>query len=360
MFSKRFSTLTPYTPGEQPQDQNYVKLNTNENPYPPAPAVQDILSSFKAEELRLYPDPGSSELRQAVAEAEGVRPEQIFVSNGSDEALSFCFFAFFDGSRGPVLFPRYTYSFYPVYSAFYGIPYDAVPLKRDFSLDFGFLRKYIGSSAGFILPNPNAPTGVFEEVADIAEICSLAGNAERPDAGTAVIIDEAYIDFGGESSASLLDEFHNLLIVKTFSKGYSLAGIRLGYVIGPEELISALFTVKDSFNSYPLDRLTQKIGIAALSSRTYYHSINRRIMNTREKFSTALQKLGWEVVPGKANFVFARKPGTAGQMVFETLKQRNFLVRHFPAPGIDEYVRITIGREEDMDALLSACRESFQ
>jgi histidinol-phosphate aminotransferase len=359
MFSKRFSMLTPYTPGEQPKDQNYVKLNTNENPYPPAPAVQNILSSFEADELRLYPDPGSSELRQAVAEAEGVRPEQVFVSNGSDEALSFCFFTFFDGSRSSVLFPRYTYSFYPVYSAFYGIPYKTVPVQRNFSLDFGYLRENIGSSTGFILPNPNAPTGVFEEVADIAEICSLAGNAEGPGADTAVIIDEAYIDFGGESSASLLDEFHNLLIVKTFSKGYSLAGIRLGYVLGQEELISALFTVKDSFNSYPLDRLTQKIGIAALSSRSYYRSINRRIMNTREKFSAALQKLGWEVVPGKANFVFARKPKTAGQMVFEALKQRNFLVRHFSVPGIDEYVRITIGREEDMDALLSACSESF-
>ena len=354
MLSKRFSMLSPYTPGEQPKNRNYIKLNTNENPYPPAPAVQELLSTLQADELRLYPDPLSIDLRVAIADVEKIRPRQVFVSNGSDEALSFCFYAFFEGSRGPVLFPRHTYSFYPVYCAFYGIPYGTIPLKADFSLDFASLKKNITSSSGFILPNPNAPTGVFEDVGDIAEICRLASGAD-----IAVIIDEAYIDFGGESASSLLDECENLLIVKTFSKAYSLAGIRLGYVLGSETVISALFTVKDSFNSYPLDRITQKIGVAAITNQDYYHRINRRIINTREKFVSALTESGWDIVPSKANFVLARKPGVSGQTVFETLKKKNFLVRYFSLPEIDDYVRITIGREEEMDALVSACRNSF-
>lgn len=349
MYSNRFQRLTPYTPGEQPKNREFIKLNTNETPYPPCPEIRELLGNIDIEELRLYPDPQSEELREAIGKAEKVPPSRVFVSNGSDEALSFCFFAFFEESAGPVLFPDFTYSFYPVYCSFYNLPYRAVPLQPDFSLDIEAMLKAIPESSGVIFPNPNAPTGRYEELSKIEPIIRAAGKAR------ALIIDEAYIDFGGESAVSLLDAYPNLVIVKTMSKGFSLAGARIGYTIAGDAVTSALFTVKDSFNSYPLDRISQKIGTAAISNLDYYREIQNRIIATRESTEKKLKGLGWEVVPSKANFLFAKHPRKTGKEVSSILRERGILVRRFNIPGIDNYIRITIGTDEEMERFGEVC-----
>lgn len=344
-LSERLRNLKPYVAGEQPQDRKYLKLNTNENPYPPSPEVKRFLESLDAERLRLYPDPAAIKLREKIGERFGLNKNQVFVSNGSDEALSFCFYAFFDSRYGKLLFPEVTYSFYPVYCDYYGIEYEKIPLAADLSLRVEeFVKRK--DSCGLVFANPNAPTGTYLPLNDIL---SLLENypEEKP-----VLIDEAYIDFGGESAVSLLRDHKNLLLVRTFSKSMSLAGVRLGFVMAAKELIDALVTVKDSFNSYPVNSLTQRIGEIALSDGSYYQTINNKIVSVRENFSSALNKLGWTVLPSKANFVFARKEGVPGKEIYLKLKERGILVRHFDAEKVRDFVRITIGTKEDMEWLL--------
>ena len=351
MYSKRFSRLSPYTPGEQPKDRKFIKLNTNETPYPPSPEIRELLIRFQTEELRLYPDPEASALREAIGEVEGVSPSQIFPSNGSDEALSFCFFSFFDEDAGPVLYPSFTYSFYPVYCSFYGIPFSTIPLRPDFSLNFDKFIEAVPGSSGVIFPNPNAPTGRYEELEKITPLLCAAGREH------AVVIDEAYIDFGGETAIPLITTHPNLVVVKTLSKGFSLAGVRLGYTVAREETTTALFTVKDSFNSYPIDRLTQQIGIAAFRNMAYYKELQRKIIETRGTTEEELTALGWEVLPSKANFLFARKEGTAGSEIYSILREHGILVRHFSTPGIEDFIRISIGTETEMEQFLDICRQ---
>lgn len=351
MLSERLKRLTAYVPGEQPQDRKYIKLNTNESPYPPSPLIRDLLSRFDIERLRLYPDPQAVRLREKIADAYDVRPEQVFVSNGSDEALSFCFFAFFDSARGNLLFPSFTYSFYPVYCDFYGIRYERVPLDDGYVVDVnGFLRN---DSCGIIFANPNAPTGTCLPLERITDLL------ERYPKEKTVVIDEAYVDFGAESALGLVKRHENLLIIRTFSKSMSLAGLRLGFVIGHKSLIRALTTAKDSFNSYPLDTLAQLIGEVGLSDLPYYRDMWEKIIETRERCSLGLQRLGWEVLPSKANFIFVRKKGVPGKEVYLGLKERGILVRHFDIEGIRDFVRVTIGTEEDMAAFLKEMEGAF-
>ena len=352
MLSSRMKRLNPYIPGEQPQDRKYLKLNTNENPYPPSPRIEEFLKNFDIERLRLYSDPASVRLREKIAQKYEVKKEQVFVSNGSDEALSFCFYAFFDSTRGPLLFPEFTYSFYPVYCDFYGIAYEKIPLDNQFSVNGEqFLKRT--ESCGIIFANPNAPTGVYLPIEKVRE---LLENYPRENV---VLIDEAYIDFGGESAVGLIQEFKNLLIVMTFSKGMSLAGVRLGYVIGHEDLVDALFTVKDSFNSYPADMLSQSIGELAISDDAYYRTIREKIISTRDYFGLELEKLGWHVLPSKANFLYAEKKGVPGKEIYLTLKERGILVRHFDIAGIEDFIRITVGTRDDMSRFIEVVTELF-
>lgn len=346
LVSARARGLTPYTPGEQPQDKTYIKLNTNENPYPPAPAVQTQLQEYSAEELRLYPDPSSTQLRESLAGHYRLSTEEVFVGNGSDEVLSFAFYAFFDPQKGPVLFPAHTYSFYPVYCSYYGLEYRKIPMSENFSVQLsGFSEQ--DTFSGVIFPNPNAPTGVALAQDQITDFLRSA----RRD--RVYVIDEAYVDFGAESCSGLVREFPNLLVVHTFSKSRSLAGLRLGFALGNPELIATLFTVKDSFNSYPLNRLSQQLALRALEDESYYEKIQKKVIETREKTTDRLRTRGWYVLPSSANFIFASAPGIDGHTLYSDLKQRGILVRHFNHSGIKEFVRITIGTEEQMDSLVA-------
>ncbi len=352
MRAQRMKTLTPYVPGEQPQDRKYIKLNTNENPYPPSPKIDGLLKNFDIERLRLYPDPLADTLRQKIALKYDVKKENVFVGNGSDEVLSFAFYAFFDSTDGPLLFPEFTYSFYPVYCDFYSIDYLTVPLRKDFSLD---IKAYldIKKSCGIIFPNPNAPTGIYLPIGDLITLL------ENFPPNKVVVVDEAYIDFGGQSAAGLIERFKNLLVVQTLSKSMSLAGLRMGFAIGDKGLIDSLFTVKDSFNSYPVDMLAQKVSEIAIEDNTYYKAITGEIIDDREMLSKALAKIGWEVLPSTANFVFARKKGVAGKIVYQTLKQKGILVRYFDIEGIKDFVRITIGTGDQLSALIKEVENGF-
>jgi len=353
MLTERLKKLTPYLPGEQPQDREYIKLNTNENPYPPSPAVGEYLKTMDIGSLRRYPDPLFGELRGALAERYGVEADQVFVGNGSDEVLSFIFYAFFDSRNGPLLFPEFTYSFYPVYCDFYSTAFQKVALKADYSVDIdGFLEK--GPSCGLIFPNPNAPTGIGLPLEQVARLM------DRYPSDRVVVVDEAYIDFGGESAVALMEKHANLLVVRTFSKSLSLAGLRLGFAMGDQHLIKALYTVKDSFNSYPVDTLAQKAGLLAVQDRAYYDRITARVIAAREAFSADLDRLGWFFLPSAANFVFAGKKGVPGKEIYRNLKARGILVRYFDIAGLKDFVRITIGTGQEMKALVTAIEESFQ
>ncbi len=352
MFSKRMKKLSPYVPGEQPQDRKYLKLNTNENPYPPSPKIADYLRGFDIETLRLYPDPLFKDLREKIAHKYGIDREQVFIGNGSDEVLSFAFYAFFDSAQGPLLFPEFTYSFYPVYCGFYDIAYKKIPLNPDFSVDVpGFLDET--ESCGLVFSNPNAPTGMVLSLGQVKDL--LAGYPRDK----AVIIDEAYIDFGGTSAVSLLGDHPNVLIVRTFSKSMCLAGLRLGFAMGDKDLIQALFTVKDSFNSYPADRLSLKIGEIALGDEDYYRTVTEKIISARDLLASGLQSLGWRVLPSRANFLFASKEGIPGRDIYLRLKQEGILVRYFDIDGIKDFVRITIGTKADMERLIEVLEPLF-
>jgi histidinol-phosphate aminotransferase len=336
--------LDPYTPGEQPQDQQYIKLNTNENPYPPSPRVISALDEFDKQRLRLYPDPESSRLRDKLADHLQVGPDNIFLGNGSDEVLAHAFQAFFS-RPGTLLFPDISYSFYPVYCQLYEIAFETVPLRDDFSIN---IDDYAPDCAGVILPNPNAPTGRLLSTDDIEKLCRQTE--------AVVIIDEAYIDFGGTSAIALTLHYANLLVVQTFSKSRSLAGLRLGYAVGHPDLIDGLNRVKNSFNSYPIDLLAQTAAVASIEDNLYFTECCDRIIATRERLSHGLIEQGFEVLPSTANFVFASHPRKPASELYLELRQRGLLVRYFNKPRIDNFLRITVGSDREIDHLLETLR----
>ncbi|MDR1689651.1 MAG: histidinol-phosphate transaminase [Clostridiales bacterium] len=339
-LSSRAKLLTPYTAGEQPKEKKYIKLNTNENPYNPSPKVAEAIS-FAAQNLRLYPDADSSELCRAIAQVNNVQEECVFCGNGSDEVLSFVFYAFFGGSE-PLLFPDITYSFYPVYSKFYDIAYETLPLNGDFEIDPSF---YLRPASGVIFPNPNAPTSVYFSLEKICEIAEYHKNK-------VVVIDEAYIAFGGESAVSYIKKYPNLLIVRTFSKSHALAGMRVGYAIGQPHLIDALRRVKDSFNSYPVDCVAAAAARAAVLDTAYYSDITAQIIQSRDFFAQGLKEVGFRVLPSAANFVFISHAGIPAQALYAKLRENGILVRFFNKPRIDNFLRVTIGTREDMEYVL--------
>ena len=341
-WSKQIESLDPYTPGEQPQDQQCIKLNTNESPYPPSPAVANVLQNFEVAQLRRYPDPESTDLIASLAANQGLNTSQIFVGNGSDEVLAHAFQAFFRQDY-PILFPDISYSFYPVYCKLYQIEYHQPALDSQFRIN---IRDYAADNGGIIIPNPNAPTGIALQTAAIREL--LADNPE-----SVVIIDEAYVDFGAESASQLIAEFPNLLVVQTFSKSRSLAGLRLGFALGQENLIEALRRVKNSFNSYPVDSLASACAIAALTDEDYFQQCRQQVIASRERLRAELQQLGFEVFPSSSNFIFVRHARTAAATLYHDLKSAGILVRYFNKARIDNCLRISIGSDPECDALVS-------
>ncbi|MBX3651621.1 MAG: histidinol-phosphate transaminase [Burkholderiales bacterium] len=336
--------LQPYVPGEQPKLPNLVKLNTNESPYGPSRRVLEALRAEIGDSLRLYPDPVSGRLRAAIAARHGVTPEQVFVGNGSDEVLAHVFLGLLKHER-PLLFPDITYSFYPVYCGLYGIGYEQLPLNARFEIA---VDDYLKPNGGIIFPNPNAPTGCFVPLAEIERL--LQANRD-----SVVVIDEAYVDFGGESAVPLVARYPQLLVTHTLSKSRALAGLRVGYAIGQPELIEALTRVKDSFNSYPLDRFAQAGATAAMEDEEYFRAMCLKVIATREKLVSDLRGLGLEVLPSVANFVFARLPGRDGGDIAARLRERSIIVRHFRQPErIAGFMRITVGTDEQCAGLIEA------
>jgi len=335
--------LVPYVPGEQPKTGRPVKLNTNENPYPPSPRVIEAIRNAADDPLRLYPDPESTRLREAAGDLYGLPPDMVFPGNGSDEVLAHAFMAFFSRER-PVFFPDVTYSFYPVYAALYDLPFRTVPLGEDFRLR---LEDYPLPNGGVVIANPNAPTGIALPAKEIEAF--LKKNTD-----SLLLVDEAYVDFGAESVVPLVSRYPNLLVVQTLSKSRALAGLRVGFAIGNASLVAALDRVKNSFNSYPLDRLAIAGAVAALEDRDYFRAIRDRIVESRGTLSRELTKLGFEVLPSAANFLFARHPGHAAREIASLLRSRQILVRHFDAPRTRDFLRITIGTDEECTALLTA------
>ncbi len=345
-WSDLVKRLTPYVPGEQPVRRDLVKLNTNENPYPPSPRVMQAIAEVDADVLRRYPDPESTLLRQAFADKHGLAPEQVFVGNGSDEVLAHVFQGLLKHDR-PLHFPDITYSFYPVWCDLYGIEYRRVPLTADFAIN---VRDYPAENGGIILANPNAPTGRLLGLADIRLLLESSRDS-------VVVIDEAYIDFGGESATTLLNDYDNLLVIQTLSKSLGLAGLRVGVAMGAPLLIDALVRVKNSFNSYPLDVLAQRAAKAALEDEAYYTDCCGRVIASRERLTAAMVGLGFEIVPSAANFIFASHPERPAAGLFSALRERGIVVRYFDKPRIDNHLRITVGSDEDCDALLAALAE---
>jgi len=335
--------LHPYVPGEQPKQTDLVKLNTNENPYGPSPKVFKALQLALNDKLRLYPDPDSAVLKRSLADYYQLEPNQVFVGNGSDEVLAHVFHGLFQHAE-PILFPEFTYSFYPVYCGLYQIDYKKVPLTSEFQID---VDAYQQANGGIIFPNPNAPTGCLLSLADIKKL--LTFNTE-----SVVVIDEAYIDFGGESAVSLINEHPNLLVTQTFSKSRSLAGMRLGYAMGHADLIEALVRVKDSFNSYPIDCLALAAGVAALEDDAYFQQTCEKVIEQRDYVSKELTELGFDVLPSAANFVFARHPDNDAAQIAQGLRDSKVIVRYFDKPGIDQFLRISIGTKQENQQMLAA------
>ena len=344
-FTDKFASLTPYTPGEQPRDMQYVKLNTNESPFPPSPAVTEAVAA-ESGKLQLYSDPESTALRAKLAEIYGVKPTQVLVSNGSDEALNFAFMAYGD----QVAFPDISYGFYPVFATLNHIPYTQIPLKEDFSID---PRDYMGIGKTVVIANPNAPTGLCLPLGDIEAIVKSNPN-------NVVVIDEAYIDFGGESAIPLVAKYDNLLVVQTFSKSRSMAGARLGFCIGSEQLIADLNTIRYSTNPYNVNRMTEFAGVAALRDNDYYMQNAKTIMENRAWTKKALEELGFFVLDSKANFLFAKSDRIGGEQLYKELKARGVLVRHFTKERIDAFNRITIGTLEQMEILIKNIQEILE
>lgn len=340
-WEKNIRRVEPYVPGEQPKDASVIKLNTNENPYPPAPGVLRALEELKGEELRKYPDPAAGDLVSAIARTCGVEKDQVFAGVGSDDVLAMCFLTFFNGEK-PILFPDITYSFYDVWANLFRIPYHCCPLDQNFEIVAGDYRRENG---GVIFPNPNAPTGKLLPLETVEEI--LEANRD-----VIVIVDEAYIDFGGVSAIPLIGKYDNLLVVQTFSKSRSLAGMRVGYALGDSRLIKYLNDVKYSFNSYTMNRAAIAAGVAALEDETYFERTRRQIMVTRERTREALLGLGFSVWESAANFLFVAHKSCPAEELFTALREAGIYVRYFKKPRIDNYLRITIGTNEEMKALI--------
>lgn len=350
IWEEKVHKVTPYTPGEQPKDSDVIKLNTNENPYPPAPAVKKAIASSDYERLRKYPDPAASGLTAALSQTYGIPADQIFVGVGSDDVLAMSFLTFFT-SGGRILFPDVTYSFYDVWADEFRIPYDTVPLKADFSLDADLFCR--GDAAGIVIPNPNAPTGLDAGVEALERI--ISSNPQ-----CVVIIDEAYVDFGTESVLPLIKKYDNLLVTQTFSKSRALAGSRIGFAFGSQKLIKYLNDVKYSFNSYTMDSITQQIGIASLSDPDYFRMRCLEITNERERAKREFIKLGFDFPDSKSNFLFVHHPNVAAEDIFTALRQNHIYVRHFDGERVHDYLRVTIGTKEQMNALYAFLTEYLE
>lgn len=345
-WSPLAASLVPYVPGEQPKDKKYIKLNTNENPYPPSSLVIEAITAAANDDLRLYPDPTCEALVKAAADYYGLSPKQAFVGNGSDEILAFAFAAFFKPDK-PILFPDITYSFYKVYAKLYNLQTELIPLNEQFHVE---AEAYNKDNGGVIIPNPNAPTAQLLPLNDIRKILDM-----NPD--QVVVIDEAYIDFGGESAVSLINDYPNLLVVQTLSKSRSLAGLRVGFAFGSEELMDGLNRIKNSFNSYTIDRLAMAGAIAALQDEAYFRDTTEKVIRTREHTVQQLKELGFKVTDSKANFVFISHPSVSAKLIFQQLREKGVLVRYFDQPRIDEYLRVSIGTDEEMAAFVQALKE---
>lgn len=333
--------VVPYVPGEQPKRKDIIKLNTNENPYPPAPGVLKAYEAFELDQLRKYPDPAAEKLVGAIADFYGLKKEQVFVGVGSDDVLAMIFLTFFN-SKTPILFPDITYSFYDVWADMLRIPYEVQPLDENFRIK---KEDYYKENGGIIFPNPNAPTGVLMELSEIEDII-----AHNPD--SIVVVDEAYIDFGGTSALPLIEKYENLLVVQTFSKSRSMAGIRIGYAMGCEKLIKYINDVKYSFNSYTMNQMTIELGAAAIADKDYFEETTKKVIATREKTKVKLRELGFSFEDSMSNFIFAKHETVPAEEIFEALKEAGIYVRHFKAERIKNYLRISIGTEEEMEALI--------
>lgn len=345
-WEKNIRRVEPYVPGEQPKVKDVVKLNTNENPYPPTPKVLEAAERMNISDLRLYPDPEVTDLVHAIAAYYGMNDNQVFVGVGSDDVLSMCFLTFFNSDK-PILFPNISYSFYSVWADLYRIPYEKQALDKEFNIT---ASDYYKENGGVIFPNPNAPTGLYMGLDTVRDI--IEHNRD-----VVVIVDEAYIDFGGQSALELVNEYDNLLVVQTFSKSRSMAGMRIGYAFGSPELIKALNDVKFSFNSYTMNMTSIKYGVASINDKAYFEECVDKIITTREKAKKSLSELGFTFPDSKANFIFAAHKSVPAKEIFEKLKEKKIFVRYFNQPGIDNYLRITVGTDEQMDKLMEALSE---
>ena len=347
-FSERYKTLTPYTPGEQPKDRKFIKLNTNESPFPPSPSVLSAVSE-QCGMLQLYSDPESAVLTRKFAELCGVSEKQVIMTNGSDEVLNFAFMAFADESR-PLIFPDITYGFYPVFAGLNRIPYETIPLRDDFKIN---VDDYMREGKTVVIANPNAPTGLYLPLSEIEKIVAF-------DKKRVVIVDEAYIDFGGESAISLIDKYDNLLVTGTFSKSRSMAGARLGFGVGSEALIADLNTIKYSTNPYNVNRMTSAAGIAAIEDNDYYMQNCKRIIENRDYTTRELRRLGFTVLDSMTNFVFAKSDRIGGEEFYNMLRENGILVRHFKSERIKDFNRITVGSADEMRTFISVTKKILE
>ena len=346
-FSSRFASLEPYVPGEQPQDMSYIKLNTNESPFDPPKEVVPVIREA-ARSIRLYSDPESNELRQAIADYYGLEPENVMATNGSDEALNYAFMAFCDEEH-PIVFPEITYGFYPVIAKLNNIPYETISLREDYTID---VREYEGINKNICIANPNAPTGIALSLEEVEQIV-------RTNPDNIIIIDEAYVDFGARSAVPLLYRYDNLLITQTFSKSRSLAGGRLGFILGAKDLIADMNTLRNASNPYNINRMTAKAGIVTLRENTYFKNSCQAIQFNRRYTSRALEALGFEILPSSANFLFIRSERIGGEELYLRLKEKGVLIRHFSDPKISDWNRVTIGTKDQMDKFLAKVEEIF-
>ncbi|KOF56598.1 MULTISPECIES: histidinol-phosphate transaminase [Clostridium] len=345
-WSDKVKSLKPYIPGEQPKDKKYIKLNTNENPYPPSPNVIQAIKNTANDDLKLYPDPEVDSFRQIVANYYGLAKDEVFIGNGSDEVLGFSFMAFFNPGK-PILFPDISYSFYKVYANLFDIDYKLVSLDDDFNIP---LDEFLKNNGGIVIPNPNAPTAKYIEVEKLEKL--LQNNVD-----SVVIIDEAYIDFGGESCVKLIKDYPNLLVVQTLSKSRSLAGLRVGFAMGSKELITALNMVKNSINSYTIDRVALAGANAAFMDNDYFEDTRKKIIKTRERTIEDLRKIGFKVIDSKANFIFISHPKIYAAVLFKELRDRGILVRYFKDARIDNYLRVSIGTDDEMNKFIKKLKE---
>ena len=345
-WKKNVRNIVPYVPGEQPQVKDIIKLNTNENPYPPSPLVKEVIEGFDSDLLRKYPDPNSKQLIKALSSVYDVPEDCIFTGVGSDDVLGMAFLTFFNSDK-PVLFPDITYSFYDVWCELFNIKYEQKPLKDDFTID---TDDYLVENGGIVIANPNAPTSIAMPLSEIEKIIS-----SNP--SSVVIVDEAYIDFGGNTVLPLIDKYDNLLVVRTFSKSRSMAGIRIGYCFGNKELIAALNAVKNSYNSYTMNMVTIAAGAASLYDRDYFDVQVSKIVATREKYAGILKELGFDVADSSTNFLFASHNTVRAQVIFEALRKKNIFVRYWNKPRIDNRLRITVGTDYEMESLITALKE---